>query len=222
MRRLVLAAVAAGQTSEQIAECLDREGFRPVSNRDDRFTPSPARELVYRLGLSPPCRPAESLGPDEWWVRDLADKLGVSYHRFKDWVKKGYVHFRKVARRGNLVIWADAEERERLGRLRDYPRPGRSNRYADELTRPKDRSAPKRGRKAKPSSDGHDDGLIGRNPLSLSVRRLKKQPSPMWRRAVFLEDRPSERGRDTLACLVKGSATDHSARYCRVCSSPGR
>ena len=113
--------------------------------------------MVYRLGLSPRCRPAEPLAPDEWWVRDLADKLGVSYHRFKDWVKKGYVHFRRVARRGNLVICADAEEQERLGRLRDYPRPGRSNRYPDELTRPKDRSAPKRGRKAKPSRDENDD-----------------------------------------------------------------
>jgi len=81
----------------------------------------------------------------------------VSYHRFQDWVKKGYVPIRKVGRRGNLVIWADAEEQERLGRLRDYPRPGRSNRYPDELTRPKDRSAPKRGRKAKPSHDGNDD-----------------------------------------------------------------
>src|SRR5262249_45712012 len=86
MRSLVEAAVFAGQTSEQIAECFNREGFRPVSNRDDRFTPSRARELVYRLGLSPKCRPAEPLAPDEWWARDLADKLGLSYHRLKDWV----------------------------------------------------------------------------------------------------------------------------------------
>jgi hypothetical protein len=65
MRSLVEAAVAAGQTSKQIAERLNREGFHPVSNRDDRFTPSRARELVYRLGLSPRGRPAEPLGPDE-------------------------------------------------------------------------------------------------------------------------------------------------------------
>src|SRR5271166_6872706 len=107
--------------------------------------------------LSPRRRPAERLSADEWWVRDLADELGVSYCRFKCWVEKGYVHVRRVGRRGNLVIWADAEERERLGRLRDYPRPGRSNRYPDELTRPKDRPAPKRGRKAKPSRDENDD-----------------------------------------------------------------
>ncbi len=153
MQSLVEAAVAAGHTSEQIAECLNREGFRPVSNREDRFTPSRARELVYRLGLSPRRRPAEPLGPDEWWIHDLSDKLGVSYHRLKDGVKKGYVHVRRIGRRGNLVIWADAEKRERLGRLRDYPRTGRSNRYPDELTRPKDRPAPKRAHKDKRSPD---------------------------------------------------------------------
>ena len=95
MLSLVEAAVAAGQTSEQIAERLNWAGFRPVSNGEIRYTPSRPRELVYRLGLSPRCRPAEPLGPDEWWVRDLADKLGVSYHRLKDWVKKGYVHVRR-------------------------------------------------------------------------------------------------------------------------------
>ena len=109
MRRLVEAAVAAGQIAAQIAECLDREGFRPPSGRADRFTPGRARDLVYRLGLSPMRRPAETLAVDEWWIRDLADELGMSYHRFKDWVKKGYVHVRRVGSRRHLVIWADAE-----------------------------------------------------------------------------------------------------------------
>src|SRR5438105_10946209 len=118
MRSLVEAAVAAGQTSEQIAECLNREGFRPVSNREERFTPERARDLVYRLGLSPRRRPAESLAVDEWWIRDLADELGVGYSRFKEWVRRGYVHARRVGSRKHLVIWADAEERERLCRLR--------------------------------------------------------------------------------------------------------
>ena len=35
MRSLVLAKVAAGQTAEEIAECLNREGFRPPSGRTD-------------------------------------------------------------------------------------------------------------------------------------------------------------------------------------------
>jgi hypothetical protein len=139
MRRLVEAAVAAGQTSRQIAECLNQEGFRPPSNRADRFTPERARDLVYRLGLSPRRRPAESLAVDEWWLRDLADALGVGSNRFREWVRRGYVHVRRVGRRKHLVIWADAEERERLSRLRDAFRPGRTSAYPVELTRPKAR-----------------------------------------------------------------------------------
>ena len=77
----------------------------------------------------------------------------MSYCRFKCWVEKGYVHVRKVGGRGNLVIWADAEERERLGRLRDYLRPGRSNHYPVELTRPEARSDQECGRRARPARE---------------------------------------------------------------------
>jgi hypothetical protein len=158
MRSLVLASVAAGQPAKEIADCLNREGFRPPSGRTDRFTPELARGLVYRLGLSPRRRPAELLSIDEWWGRDLADELGVSYHRLKEWVTKGYVHVRRVGGRGHLVIWADAEERVRLCRLRDYLHPGSSNRYPAELTRPKDRSDQNCGHRGKPSCDENDDG----------------------------------------------------------------
>ena len=140
MRSLVVAGVAAGQTAEEIADCLNREGFRSPSYRVDRFTPELARVLVYRLGLSPSRRPAEPLSADEWWGRDLADELGLSYNRLKDWVTRGNVHVRRVGDRGHLVIWADAEERVRLCRLRDHRRPGNSKYFPAELTRLKDRS----------------------------------------------------------------------------------
>jgi DNA invertase Pin-like site-specific DNA recombinase len=139
IKRLVEAAVAAGQTSGEIAECLNREGFRPPSNPAGRFTPERARDLVYRLGLSPRRRPAEGLAADEWWLRDLADELGVGYGRFKEWVRRGYVHARRVGSRKHLVIWADADERERLRRLRDAFRPGQTSPYPAELTRPRAR-----------------------------------------------------------------------------------
>ncbi len=132
--------------------------------------------MVYRLGLSPRRRPSEPLAPDEWWVRDLSDELGVSYLRFKDWVKKGYVHVRSVSGKRHLVIWADAEDRERLGRLRDYHWPGRLNHYPVELTRPKARSDQKRGRRAWLPVMRMTLGLIGRNLLSLAMGRQKKQP----------------------------------------------
>jgi hypothetical protein len=143
IKRLVEAAVAAGQTSREIAECLNREGFHPPSNPAGRFTPERARDLVYRLGLSPRRRPSEELAADEWWLRDLADELGVGYGRFKEWVRRGYVHARRVGSRKHLVICADAEERERLRRLRDAFRPGQTSPYPAELTRPKAR--PDRG-----------------------------------------------------------------------------
>ena len=110
----------------------------------DRFTPERARDLVYRLGFSKRRRPDEKLAVDEWWIRDLADELAVGYNRFKEWAKKGYVHSRRIGKRKHLVIWADAEERERLRRLRDAFCPGRTSRYPTELTRPKARSEKKR------------------------------------------------------------------------------
>ena len=128
---------------------LNREGFRPPSGRVDRFTPELARGLVHRLGLGPTRRPAELLSADEWWGRDLADELGVGYHRFKECVTKGYVHVRRVGGRGHLVIWADAEERGRLCQLRDHFRPGRTSRYPAELTRPKSRSHHASGRRGR-------------------------------------------------------------------------
>jgi hypothetical protein len=118
-----------------------------------RTTPENASQLVYRLGLSPRIRPAVSLAADEWWIRDLADELGVGYSRIKEWVERGYVHARRVGSRRHLVIWADAEERDRLRRLRDAFGPGRTFRYPAELTRPKAHPEQKRGRKAKASHD---------------------------------------------------------------------
>jgi hypothetical protein len=156
MRKLVKAAVEAGRTYEEIAACLDREGFRPPSSRADRFTPERARDLVYRLGFSKRRRPDAKLAVDEWWIRDLADELAVGYNRFKEWAKKGYVHSRRIGKRKHLVIWADAEERERLRRLRDAFCPGRTSRYPTELTRPKARSEKKRGC----ASDGSNDKIM--------------------------------------------------------------
>jgi hypothetical protein len=100
MRSLVVACVAAGQTSEEIAECLNREGFHPPSCRVDRFTPELARRLVYRLGLGSKRRPAELLSVDEWWGRDLADELGLSYNRLKDWVTRATFMFEGSATEG--------------------------------------------------------------------------------------------------------------------------
>jgi hypothetical protein len=48
-------------------------------------------------------------------------------------------------------MWADAEERDRLCRLRDDFRPGGTSRYPAELTRPKARPEQERRRRLQPS-----------------------------------------------------------------------
>jgi hypothetical protein len=80
----------------------------------------------------------------------------VGYNRFKEWAKKGYVHSRRAGKRKHLVIWADAEERERLRRLRDAFCPGRTSSYPTELTRPKARSEKKHSY----ANDGSNNTII--------------------------------------------------------------
>ena len=84
------------------------------------------------------------------------EELGVGYGRFKERVRSGYVDSRRVGSRNRLVIWVDTDERERLGQLRDYLHPGRSNNYPVELTRPKARSDRDCGRWPKAPRDTID------------------------------------------------------------------
>lgn len=115
LRERVTRWLAEGKTMSQIADGLTREGSQSPSWRLDRFTPRRVGELIYRLGLSKPRPPAESLLADEWWLRDFAGEVGVSLPRLRYRVKQGYVHMRKCKAWGLLVIWADAANRSARG-----------------------------------------------------------------------------------------------------------
>ena len=159
LRRAVEAGHAAGRSAAQIAADLNRAGLTPPSGAAGRFTPHLTSGLIYRLGLSPSRRPAVRLGADEWWVRDLARDLGIPLTRLRAWAGKGYVRTRKVSPQGHLVAWADAGERDRLGRLRDHPRVDRLHPYPAELTRPAEppmeplRGGPKQSRERPPAAE---------------------------------------------------------------------
>jgi hypothetical protein len=99
MRALVEASRSAGRTFAEIADRLNGAGFRPASARFDRFTPSLASELMYRLGLSPARRPDVKLSDDECWISDLKSELGLRLSRLGDWARKGYSMLRRSARR---------------------------------------------------------------------------------------------------------------------------
>jgi DNA invertase Pin-like site-specific DNA recombinase len=107
----------AGRTASQVAEELNREGFRTPRGRGD-YTPELVRRLLSRYGLTGEAIHAAQLGPDEWWLPDLAGELQVSEIKLREWVVKGWALARKTSGQGRWVVWVDAEERRRLIELK--------------------------------------------------------------------------------------------------------
>lgn len=125
-----------GVSNARIAERLNQGGFRPPSARATQFTRGLVAQLVCRLGLAAPRNGRGILGRDEWWLRGLAEKLHIGAARVRDWVRKGYVQWRKLAG-GQYVLWADRDEIGRLEQLRDWP--PQSMPLPEHLTHPKTR-----------------------------------------------------------------------------------
>jgi DNA invertase Pin-like site-specific DNA recombinase len=130
-------------TAAEIAGRLNHEGFQPPK-RTHRFGPEMVRRLLVKLGLGRPRVPAEQeralLGPEEWRLSDLSDHLGIPRETLHRWRRVGWIHGRKLDEpRGRWVLWADAEELERLRRLRTCPKTWDNQPLLKELTIPKDR-----------------------------------------------------------------------------------
>jgi hypothetical protein len=75
-------------------------------------------------------------GQDEWFVIDLAAKLGLRKSAFMPGGELG-PYRRLPGYRGRCVCWADAGEIERLGRLAHTPRGWWDPPLPSELTTPK-------------------------------------------------------------------------------------
>ena len=133
----------AGQTLSQVAEQLNREGFHPPK-RSPAFTSCILAGLLARRGRSGP-RPRDVaelgvLGEHEWLLTDLARKLEMPQATLHRWIRVGWVHSRKLATRsGHWVIWADAEELDRMTRIRKCPRGWSDEHVFSELIKPKAR-----------------------------------------------------------------------------------
>jgi hypothetical protein len=116
----------AGKTSGEIAEALNFEGFRPPKRRE-AYNTAMARQLLSRQGRQGP-RPAPTIDADprgvgEWWLSDLCRELAMPRPTVHCWVRRGWIRGRKLSGvGGRWVLWADAEELERLRRLRAYRR----------------------------------------------------------------------------------------------------
>lgn len=127
----------AGQDSPTIAAHLNAEGFRTPKGKS--FTAQTVRTLFSRLGLSQ-SRTAleypEGCGKHEWWIRDLARELGVSVNGIMGWIQQGWVNARQLSKGCRYwIVWANAEELERLRRLRNH----RQTPFPPELTKPSPR-----------------------------------------------------------------------------------
>jgi DNA invertase Pin-like site-specific DNA recombinase len=133
----------AGRTLAEVAEQLNREGFHPPK-RSATFTSGILAGLLAKRGRRGP-RPRLVAEPGllrehEWLLTDLARKLEMPQATLHRWVRVGWVHARKLPTPGgHWVIWADAEELDRMTRLRTCPRGWSDEPVLAQLTKPKAR-----------------------------------------------------------------------------------
>lgn len=133
----------AGQTLARVAEQLNREGFHPPK-RSATFTSGILAGLLAQRGRSGP-RPRAVAEPGildehEWLLTDLARKLEMPRATLHHWVRVGWVQARKLPTPGgHWVIWADADELDRMTRLRTCPRGWSDEHIYAQLIKPKAR-----------------------------------------------------------------------------------
>lgn len=107
---------AEGLHRAQIAAKLNDEGFVPPRRRGI-FTATGIRHLVHRLGLVREIFRDDLLENDEWWIPDLARKVGAIVQKVHYWVKQGWVHSRRTPSGKHWIVWADQDELQRLRQL---------------------------------------------------------------------------------------------------------
>jgi DNA invertase Pin-like site-specific DNA recombinase len=98
----------------QIAEKLNEEGFVPPRRRGV-FTEGAIASLMRDLGLVGELSRDDLVAKDEWWIADLAQKLGGTSYKIHYWVKQGWIRSRRTPSGKHIIVWADKDE---LGRLR--------------------------------------------------------------------------------------------------------
>jgi Recombinase len=82
---------AAGWSLEAIAQQLAVDSYPPLRSKRGWSAVS-VQTLRRQLGLGNTHRHGssrEALGPDEWWARELADRLGVSHNTRLYWIEHG-------------------------------------------------------------------------------------------------------------------------------------
>lgn len=121
-----------GMTTAQIADALNREGFR-TPKRSGGFSAEVVNQLLKRRGLANEKTYADPLGPHEWWLPKLAEVIPVPTWKLGDWARRGWIHARRTPAQRLWVLWADEPELERLRELAALSHRGVAE-YPPELT----------------------------------------------------------------------------------------
>ncbi len=133
----IAALRVAGHTAAQIADCVNREGFRPPKRRGP-FSAELIRQLLKRRGPVDEGAETDQLSPGEWWLPDLAEVISVSVGKLADWARRGWVHSRKPPAGRLWILWADEPELRRLRELAASSHRGMMG-YPAHLITPKER-----------------------------------------------------------------------------------
>jgi DNA invertase Pin-like site-specific DNA recombinase len=121
-----------------VAEYLNQEGFHPPRNAE-HFTGGTVERFLYYMGKGG-CRRrqlSKALKNDEWLLRDLANHLRMPVVTLHKWITAGWVRARKLEIPGGLwAVWASANERKRLARLREHQTTNINQPIPEELKTP--------------------------------------------------------------------------------------
>ena len=112
-----------------IAATLNAEGWRPAKRRRT-FTADMVGSLLLRQGLGSgrPQRVTKvERQANEWTLTELTQTLEIPPPTLYTWLRKGYMRARQARHVSAPVwlMWADANELERLRAFRPAPRPQR-------------------------------------------------------------------------------------------------
>jgi excisionase family DNA binding protein len=117
-----------GHNFEEIAETLNREGWRPAKRRST-FNAPMVHHLLIRAGAIEPKyrrrKPQIARQPDEWTIRELAEQIGVPEPTLYTWVQKGRLRSRAVNDSRTKLVHADAAAIAELKAIRATPAPWR-------------------------------------------------------------------------------------------------
>ena len=142
LKQRIVELRCAGRTAVQIAESLNQEGFR-TPQRGKTYTGVTIGIFLSRSGLSGPHPGAKNhgdrLGPNEYWLSDMAEKLSMPLSTLNGWRCRGWIHARQVGARRWWVGWADRKELDRLRKLRASWSGLANVAYPAELTTPRPR-----------------------------------------------------------------------------------